>query len=235
MDQNCKKAGKVWIVAAALVVAAFAIGISVYQGLKKVSMGERVVTVKGKAEMDVKADVASMSISFSVKKNTLNELLADAKAKKVIVVDYLKELGFKDNEIFVGNISIDEHDYKDATYKFFGSQNINVISRDIDKVTKLQEGLGALYDKGIIFNQGYWNNGASYDITNIDSFKPQLITESMKSAKKAGEQFAKDADSKLGKMKTAWQGQITIEDVDETTPQIKRCRVVSTITYYLED
>ena len=108
MEQNCKKAGKVWIVAAALVVAAFAIGISVYQGLKKVSMGERVVTVKGKAEMDVKADVASMSISFSVKKNTLNELLADAKAKKVIVVDYLKELGFKDNEIFVRNISIDE-------------------------------------------------------------------------------------------------------------------------------
>ena len=33
MEQNCKKAGKVWIVAAALVVAAFAIGISVYQGL----------------------------------------------------------------------------------------------------------------------------------------------------------------------------------------------------------
>ena len=84
MEQNCKKSGKVWIVAAALVVAAFAIGISVYQGLKKVSMGERVVTVKGKAEMDVKADVASMSISFSVKKNTLNELLADAKAKKAI-------------------------------------------------------------------------------------------------------------------------------------------------------
>ena len=55
----------VWIMAAVILIASCAIGFSVYKGLKAVSMGERVVTVKGAAELEVKADVGSKSIRFS--------------------------------------------------------------------------------------------------------------------------------------------------------------------------
>ena len=49
------------------------------------------------------------------------------------------------------------------------------------------------------------------------------------------EKFAKDSDSKLGKIKKAYQGQFSIQDRDSNTPHIKKVRVVSTLEYYLSD
>lgn len=224
----------VWIMAAVILIASCAIGFSVYKGLKAVSMGQRVVTVKGASELEVKADVASMSIRFAILQNTLQDALRISKEKETIVVDFLKEIGFTDDEIFVGKVSYDEYT-NDKTKYVRGSVRLFVKSKAIEKVQTLEKRVTELYERGVVIDQDYWDDGANYEISDVNVFKPKLITESMANAKKAGEQFAKDAESKLGKMKTAWQGQISIEDLDETTPHIKKCRVVSTITYYLED
>ena len=223
-----------WITSLAIVVAAVLIGMFVYQGLKAVSMGQRVVTVKGAAELEVKADVASMSIRFAILQNTLQDALKVSKEKEKIVIDFLKEIGFTDEEIFVGKVSYDEYE-NNKTKSVRGSVRLFVKSKAIEKVQTLEKRVTELYERGVVIDQDYWDDGASYEISDVNVFKPKLITESLANAKKAGEQFAKDAESKLGKMKTAWQGQISIEDLDETTPHIKKCRVVSTITYYLED
>jgi hypothetical protein len=47
--------------------------------------------------------------------------------------------------------------------------------------------------------------------------------------------FAKDSDSRLGKIKTASQGTFTIENRDSNTPHIKKVRVVTSVTYYLKN
>lgn len=223
-----------WVVSLSVIVAAALIGLFVYQGLKAVSMGQRVVTVKGAAELEVKADVASMSIRFAILQNTLQDALKVSKEKEKIVIDFLKEIGFTDEEIFVGKVSYDEYENNKTKY-VRGSVRLFVKSKAIEKVQTLEKRVTELYERGVVIDQDYWDDGASYEISDVNVFKPKLITESLANAKKAGEQFAKDAESKLGKMKTAWQGQISIEDLDETTPHIKKCRVVSTITYYLED
>jgi hypothetical protein len=62
-----------------------------------------------------------------------------------------------------------------------------------------------------------------------------MIVEATKNARQAAQKFAEDSDSKLGKIKTAQQGQFSIDDRDEYTPYIKTVRVVNSITYYLED
>lgn len=232
--ENKQKRCSTWVVSLSVVVAAALIGLFVYQGLKAVSMGERVVTVKGAAELEVKADVGSMSIRFAILQNTLQDALRVSKEKETIVIDFLKEIGFTDDEIFVGKVSYDEYT-NDKTKYVRGSVRLFVKSKAIEKVQTLEKRVTELYERGVVIDQDYWDDGASYEISDVNVFKPKLITESMANAKKAGEQFAKDAESKLGKMKTAWQGQISIEDLDETTPHIKKCRVVSTITYYLED
>ncbi len=224
----------VWIMAAVILIASCAIGFSVYQGLKAVSMGERVVTVKGAAELEVKADVGSKSIRFAILQNTLQDALRVSKEKETIVIDFLKEIGFTDDEIFVGKVSYDEYENNKTKY-VRGYVRLFVKSKAIEKVQALEKRVTELYERGVVIDQDYWDDGANYEISDVNVFKPKLITESMANAKKAGEQFAKDAESKLGKMKTAWQGQISIENLDETTPHIKKCRVVSTITYYLED
>ena len=232
--ENKQKRCSTWVVSLSVIVAAALIGLFVYQGLKAVSMGERVVTVKGAAELEVKADVGSMSIRFAILQNTLQDALRVSKEKETIVVDFLKEIGFTDDEIFVGKVSYDEYENNKTKY-VRGSVRLFVKSKAIEKVQTLEKRVTELYERGVVIDQDYWDDGASYEISDVNVFKPKLITESMANAKKAGEQFAKDAESKLGKMKTAWQGQISIENLDETTPHIKKCRVVSTITYYLED
>ena len=69
----------------------------------------------------------------------------------------------------------------------------------------------------------------------MNDIKPEMIKEATQNARKAAEQFANDSESKLGKIKTANQGQFSISDRDQNTPYIKNVRVVTTIQYMLED
>ena len=62
-----------------------------------------------------------------------------------------------------------------------------------------------------------------------------MIEEATKNARATAEKFAKDSDSRLGKIKTASQGQFSIEDRDQNTSHIKNVRVVTTVEYYLKD
>jgi hypothetical protein len=62
-----------------------------------------------------------------------------------------------------------------------------------------------------------------------------MIDEANKNARAAAEKFATDSESKLGKIKTATQGQFSISDRDENTPFIKNVRVVTNVQYFLED
>lgn len=62
-----------------------------------------------------------------------------------------------------------------------------------------------------------------------------MIAEATRNARAAADRFAADSDSNLGKIKTASQGQFSIEDRDRYTPYIKTVRIVTYITYYLED
>jgi hypothetical protein len=71
--------------------------------------------------------------------------------------------------------------------------------------------------------------------TGLNRIKPDMIQEATRNAREVAEKFAKDSDSRLGKIKQARQGQFSITDRDSNTAHIKKVRVVSTITYYLVD
>jgi len=62
-----------------------------------------------------------------------------------------------------------------------------------------------------------------------------MIAEATSNAREAADRFTLDSNSELGKIKTAQQGQFSINDRDQYTPQIKTIHVVTYITYYLED
>ena len=57
----------------------------------------------------------------------------------------------------------------------------------------------------------------------------------LENARAVAEKFAADSNSSLGKIRSAQQGQFSIENRDSTTPHIKKVRVVSTVEYYLAD
>lgn len=79
------------------------------------------------------------------------------------------------------------------------------------------------------------NSYINYRYTDLNAIKPAMIEEATKNARLAADKFAADSHSKVGKIKTASQGQFTIDDSDSSTPWLKNVRVVSTIVYYIED
>ena len=62
-----------------------------------------------------------------------------------------------------------------------------------------------------------------------------MVAEATKNARETAEKFAKDSDSKLGKIKYASQGTFTISNRDSNTPEIKSVSVVTYVTYYLSE
>lgn len=112
---------------------------------------------------------------------------------------------------------------------------IVVTSERVKEINKLIERQTELLRDGIAIVAGDYNYQTQYEYTDLNSIKPAMIAEATKNAREAAQKFAEDSKSKLGKIKTASQGQFSISDRDQYTPYIKHVRVVSTIDYYLKD
>ena len=63
----------------------------------------------------------------------------------------------------------------------------------------------------------------------------KVLASAIANAEKTAAQFAKNSKSQLNKIVSADQGQFSIEDRDQSTPYIKKVRVVTTIVYSLKD
>ena len=61
-----------------------------------------------------------------------------------------------------------------------------------------------------------------------------MIAEATENARTAAEQFARDSNSKVGKIKKATQGLFSIEDAAPGLEEKKNVRVVTTVEYLLK-
>jgi hypothetical protein len=60
----------------------------------------------------------------------------------------------------------------------------------------------------------------------LNEIKPGMIEEATKNARIAADQFARDSQTTLGKLRTASQGWFQVENRDAATPERKTVRVV---------
>ena len=92
-----------------------------------------------------------------------------------------------------------------------------------------------LMKQGIaIVSEEYGSNSVEYEFTKLNEIKPEMVEEATKNARATAEKFAADSGSGIGDIRTASQGQFSIDDRDSNTPYIKKVRVVSTIEYNLK-
>jgi hypothetical protein len=201
---------------------------------------DRSVTVKGLSQNDYKADVVLWPIKFITTDINLQVLTKKMETQTKIVVDFLINNGIKKDEITIESTSITDklaNDYSNRNFKFrfLGNQTINVYSKNIDKVRSTILKLSILNKKGIIFKINDYDTRVDYIFTRLNDVKPSMIEESTKKAREIALKFAKDSNSKLGKIKKARQGQFSIFNRDKNTSHIKTVRVVSTVEYYLDD
>ena len=214
-------------------------GLCIKSGMESFAAKERVVSVRGLAEREVKANKVTWPIQFKVVGDELNAVYNSIQKNNAAIIDFLKKNGVKDDEISVNAPDLTDMEAEryvnNIRYRYNVSQVIVVVSNDVDKISNLIMRQTELLKQGVAIAASDYQYKVSYEFTELNSIKPEMIAEATKAARIAGEQFAKDSDSELGKIKKATQGQFSIENRDENTPYIKKVRVVSYVEFFIED
>jgi len=223
-----------------LALAIVGLGAFLYSAVINVKDRDRVITVRGLAEREVAADYVIYPIVFKLAGNDLELLYNEIHEKTGIVTNFLKENGIEPKEITCSTPDIEDLEsnaYGDRkiTMRYNATVVITVASTQIDKVREIMNKQGELIKQGIAFTGSDYNHRTSFNFTGLNEIKPEMIEEATKNARAAAIKFANDSDSKLGKIKTASQGQFSIDDRDESTPFIKKVRVVTYVEYFLMD
>lgn len=223
-----------------LAIGIIILGICVKSGIDNFSSRDRIVTVRGLAEREVKANKVTWPIVCKEVGNDLPALYTRINNINEIIVAFLKTNGVLDSEITINapdiiDLQAERYSNNDRPFRYNVTSVITVTSQDVDKVRKLIDRQTELLKQGIAITAGDYNYQTMYDYTDLNKIKPEMIAEATSNAREAGNKFAADSESELGKIKTASQGQFSIENRDPYTPYIKKVRVVSTIVYYLED
>ena len=227
--------------AAILALGLIILGFSLHHGIAMYGERDRGVSVKGLAEMEVPADKVTWPLVYKSLGNDLNILYNDLKKSNQTIVQYLKSKGISENEISINapeiiDLKAERYASNTATpYRYNVTSVIIVTSNKVELIRTLISEQGELLKQGISVAGGDYRFNVQYEYTGLNSIKPQMIEEATKNAREAAKKFAKDSDSRLGKIRRASQGQFSISDRDANTPHIKKIRVVTTIDYYLED
>ncbi len=201
---------------------------------------DRCVTVKGLCEKEVMADKVIWPIVYKQAGNELGELYNRVKDMNGVIVKFLKDAGVSDDEITTNAPSILDTQTnlygERKEYRYIVTAGVTVCSNQVELIVKLQTEQAKLYEKGIPVGMGEnWSYPTTYSFTGLNEIKPAMIEEATINARQAAEKFAKDSNSKLGKIKNASQGQFSVSDRDSNTPYIKNVRVVTNVVYYLKD
>lgn len=212
----------------------------VKDGLDGFANRDRVVNVKGLAEMEVAANKATWPLIYKTLGNDLPALYNQISQTNETIVKFLIQKGITEKEITVNapdiiDLEAERYSNNQTSYRYNVTTVITVTSTQVDLVRRLISEQGELLKQGIAIAGSDYRYSVQYDYTDLNRIKPQMIEEATKNARAAAEKFASDSDSKLGKIKHAHQGQFSISDRDNNTPYIKKVRVVTTIDYYLED
>ena len=210
-------------------------------GLRRAKMAERSVTVRGLAERNVTADLATWTVVFSETGTELGPVQESIDQKSQAVRTFLAQAGFPASAVNDTGASVNQ---------FFDSnrqQNVVTVRRrlqlrtaDVMRARAAFARQADLIRAGVALEEG---SGVVYSFTKLNDIKPQMIAEGTKSARAAAQQFASDSGTGVGGIKSASQGYFSIGardgDVDgegggnASASPLQKVRVVTTVEFFL--
>lgn len=231
------------ILALGLVLGGWLLGSSI----ARVRLADRAVTVKGLAERDVVADLATWTIAYSSTGSELGPVQAKIDRDTAAIRDFLKRFGFGDDEVMTAGVSVAQWVDNNPAFGPGGRTNVTIRQRlqlRTPKVMEVRRASAAVPDlvrAGVVLEEG---SNVAYNFTRLEAIKPAMIAEATRDARRGAEQFAKDSGADVGAIRQASQGYFSIGPRDgdaagergmpgNDTP-FKKVRVVTTIDFYLD-
>lgn len=222
--------------AALLAIGVMSGGYLLGDGLKRARAADRSVTVRGLAEKDVTADLATWSISYSATGFDLPSVRAEIDNNTRELKAYFASLDFKPDALTPIGAGVNQ-------YLNNGVNNITITQRMLLRTTDIaraQRAVAQQFDlvrRGVTLQEG---SGMRYSFTKLNDLKPPMVAAATKDARNAAEQFAQDSGISVGSIKSATQGYFSIDardgeggDGSSDTPY-KKVRVVTTVDFYLK-
>jgi uncharacterized protein len=231
--------GRAWLagtglLAAGLIVGGYLMG----DGLVRMKQADRAVTVRGLAERDVTADLATWTIAYSAAAGDLQSAQAKADTDTRAIRSFFTSLGFDADAIQPTGANVTQYT-NDGITTFTVKQRMSLRTTDIKKAEAAVKKQFDIVKSGVQIEEG---SGMSYTFTKLNDIKPAMIAQATKDARKSAEQFAKDSGTGVGSIKSATQGyfEVTARDGDSSggwgvsDSPYKKVRVVTTVEYYLD-
>jgi uncharacterized protein len=227
-----------WLASAAvLAFGLIAGGYLLGDGLTRAKDADRAVTVRGLAEKDVTADLATWTIAYSATADDLSSAQSSVDRDSSAIVSFFKELGFPTDALQPTGVNVSQYS-DNGVPKFTVRQRMTLRSTDIKRAQNAVKRQFELVRRGVVLEEG---SGMAYTFTKLNDIKPQMVAEATKDARASAEQFAQDSGTSVGAIKNATQGyfEINARDGDNgggwgvsDTPY-KKVRVVTTVNFYL--
>jgi hypothetical protein len=232
-----------------LLIAAVILGIAIVaggyllgDGLRRARMADRAVTMRGLAERNVTADLATWSLNFTASGTEAGEVQAEIDRDTRTIQEFFRAAGFPATTVA---------DRGGSTTNFYDSNrqaNVVTINRSLQfrttDVMRAQRTYARQFD--LIRNGVQLQEGSSmgYNFTGLTALKPEMIAESIQDARRGAERFANDSGTAVGGIRSATQGYFSIgaRDGDATSEEggggndspLQKVRVVTTIEFYLD-
>lgn len=228
------------ISAIVVAVGLLALGLCIRSGIKAFVERDRVVSVRGLCEREVTANKVTWPIVTQDMGDDLVELYDRTQAINAKILAFLKRNGISENEISVNSPDVndrkaDSYDQSVVRSRYLLTNVIVVTSSNVLKINELLQRQTELLKEGVAVIASNYRYPITYEYTDLNEIKPEMIAKATESAREAALKFSQDSHSELGQIKSATQGQFSISDRDQFTPYIKTVRVVTYVDYYLQN
>lgn len=207
------------------------------QGLARLRTQDRYVSVKGSAERIVDADLVVWPLPHAVGGNDLVDVQRQLDANTETIRAFFAEAGFSADEIVLSPPRLEDRwsyawgdQRPPERYRY--SMTVTLRTQRVAEALAALRRSGQLVSRGVLLGEG---SQPEFAYTGLNEIKPALIAEATANARRSAQQFADDSGARLGGIRTANQGVVSIEDRDQGSPQVKKVRVVTTVEYFLRD
>ena len=225
--------GTAAILSAGLMFGGYLLG----NGLLRAKEAERAVTVRGLAERDVTADLATWTISYATTSPSLATAQAKVREDTATIEKFFADLGFPADALQPTGANVSSNTYEGLT-SYTVRQRLSLRTTDIERAQKAVSRQFDLVNRGVFLEEG---SAMSYSFTKLNEIKPEMVAEATRDARSSAEQFAEDSGTSVGPISEATQGYFTIEARDgdgggwgvSDTP-FKKVRVVTTVNFSLD-
>lgn len=231
-------------IAAATITSSFIIS----HGLLKImKFKQEQISVTGSAQKEIKSDIITWTCSFSARSENLAGAYKTLSEKLPIVKKYLISKGIPEDQIIVSQIFTtvlylknEKGNDTNTIQGYLLSQNIDIRSAEVDKVTEISRDSTELINQGITFV----SYAPQYTYTKLDNLKVEMLSEASENARQRAQSMVNATGNKIGFMRSAKMGvfQITpinsteISDygVNDTTSLYKKVTAVVSASFAIE-